>query len=189
VAAAARQDRAQWAYTPRNLLDRYTPPLLGSTSTPTTYTADKDRNTTSIVQPGGITVDFTYDADGKLVRMSQPRGTTRLGYSTATGLLATATSPDGEKLEYAYDGSLPAKTTFTGTVNGEVSSTYDADLRLTSDSAAGASASYAYDDDGMLIRAGTLALTRNADNGLLTGMSGGALFAFGSGMFGVGRSG
>jgi len=76
VAAAARQDRAQWAYTPRNLLDRYTPPLLGSTSTPTTYTADKDRNTTSIVQPGGITVDFTYDADGKLVRMSQPRGTT-----------------------------------------------------------------------------------------------------------------
>jgi YD repeat-containing protein len=103
--------------------------------------------------------------------------------------LATATSPDGEKLEYAYDGSLPAKTTFTGTVNGEVSSTYDADLRLTSDSAAGASASYAYDDDGMLIRAGTLALTRNADNGLLTGMSGGALFAFGSGMFGVGRSG
>jgi RHS repeat-associated protein len=73
-------------------------------------------------------------------------------------------------MSFNYDGSLPTTTTWAGTVVGSVSRTYDNNFRVTSRSINGAhSIGFAYDNDSLLTSAGALTLSRNAQNGLLTG--------------------
>jgi RHS repeat-associated protein len=62
--------------------------------------------------------------------------------------------------------------TWSGTINGTVSRTYNNDFRVTSRSVNGANtASFAYDADSLLTAAGSATLTRDPDNGLLMGTS------------------
>jgi len=57
-----------------------------------------------------------------------------------------------------------------GGVSGQVNRTYDDDLRLRTIAVNGASAvTYSYDPDSLLTQAGSLALARDAETGLLTG--------------------
>ena len=72
---------------------------------------------------------------------------------------------------YGFDGPLVTKSTADGTVDGEVAVTYDADLRQATETAAGVPATFEYDNDGMITKAGNLTLTRDPDNGLLTGLN------------------
>ena len=161
-----------FAFNARNGVDRLTPPLLGSLSTQTTYSADRDELVTGVHRPDGTTVGYEYDLAGRVRRMTQPAGATEFTYSAQTGHLASATAPGGQKIDYAYDGSLPTKFTFSGGIAGEISASYDADLRVASETVAGTPAiTYAFDDDSMLTRAGALNLTRGADDGLIGTMA------------------
>ena len=68
-----------------------------------------------------------------------------------------------------YDGSLLASETWSGPVAGSVSRTYTSRLTPATETVAGTAAiPFAYDDDGLLIGAGALAITRDADNGVPT---------------------
>ena len=65
---------------------------------------------------------------------------------------------------------LLTQTAFTGAVAGAIGYGYDNDFRITSISLNGANAiPYSYDADSLLTKAGNLILTRNAQNGLLSG--------------------
>ncbi|HET6550098.1 MAG TPA: RHS repeat-associated core domain-containing protein, partial [Solirubrobacter sp.] len=111
---------------------------------------------------------FTYDDAARLAQLTQPRGTTRFTYSPQTGRLATATAPGGEKLEYAYDGALPVSTTVSGSVAGSVAYTYDANLRVATETVDGANgAAFEYDEDGLLTKAGAMTIARGAEDGLI----------------------
>ncbi len=67
-------------------------------------------------------------------------------------------------------GSLLTGTTWSGPVAGSVTRTFDTDFRVSSQSVNGANpVTFTYDADSLLTGAGSLTLTRSAQNGLLTG--------------------
>ncbi|MER0169878.1 MAG: hypothetical protein DU489_04600 [Nitrosomonas sp.] len=59
--------------------------------------------------------------------------------------------------------------TWEGAIAGKITRSYHHGLKLNDLVLNGNTIDHAYDDDGLLVRAGDLKLTRNADNGILTG--------------------
>jgi RHS repeat-associated protein len=156
-------------YTALDQEEEYEPPAVSPADPRTFYTYDLDRSLTRVDRPGGTALVLAYDAAGRLESVSTPRGTTTQSYHPATGLIETITAPGGEGLAFAYDGSLLTSTTWSGTVSGSVSQSYDDDLRVVSQSVSGAfTEAFAYDDDGLLVAAGDLLLDRDPTTGLLT---------------------
>jgi len=130
-----------------------------------------------VTRPDGQTIDYLYDAaSGRLTSAIAPRGTYAYTYHPTSGLLTSAGDPAGGSLAFGHDGSLVTSATWSGEVAGAVGFAYDDDLRLISHSVNGnAVASYAYDDDGLLTGAGSLALARDPVTGWLTATTAGAL--------------
>ena len=85
-------------------------------------------------------------------------------------------SPGSEKIDYSYDGFLMTDATWSGPVTGAVARTYDNNFHLVSLSVNGADPiGFQYDQDDLLVQAGSLTLQRNTANGLLTGTALGAV--------------
>jgi RHS repeat-associated protein len=160
-----------FVYTPVDLQSRYQPPVVsGITNPQTVYTYDSDRELVRVDRPDGAAVLLAYDSAGRLSTVSTPRGTSSYAFDPTTGNLSGITAPGGVGVGYAYDGSLPTSTTWSGAVAGSVSHTYDNDFRVSSESVNGTSpVSFAYDADSLLIGAGAMTLTRDPGTGLLTG--------------------
>ncbi|VAW89405.1 hypothetical protein MNBD_GAMMA17-1201, partial [hydrothermal vent metagenome] len=91
------------------------------------------------------------------------------GYDATSGQLSSVTAPDGSNLVYTYDGFLLTNTTWSGAVTGMVSNSYNDDFQLVGLSVGADNIAYSYDNDGLLTVAGALTLTRDVQNGLLTG--------------------
>ena len=100
--------------------------------------------------------------------MTTPRGTLRYAYHPTTGNPATITAPDEISLAHTYDGELLTGETWAGAVAGGVNITYDKNFRVIARSINGANA---IDIQYMtaLVGTGALALSRSAQDGLLTG--------------------
>ncbi|MEF8794586.1 MAG: Ig-like domain-containing protein, partial [Thiohalorhabdus sp.] len=148
----------------------YTPPDLGGTKTITRYTYNRDQQLTSVERPGGGVVDITYDSGGRRSAVILPKfGTVTYGYDSHTGQLATILAPGGQNLSLAYDGFLPTRSQWAGTVSGTVTRDYDNNFWVTGRSVNGSQVGFAYDDDGLLTAAGALSLTRDPDHGRVTG--------------------
>ena len=114
-------------------------------------------------------MSLAYDNAGRLSTQTTPGGAYRYAYNSV-GKLSGVTAPDGGALAYSYSGSLLTQTSWSGAIAGSVNRTYDNDFRLTSISVNGADpVSYGYDADSLLTQAGSLTLSRDAQNGLLTG--------------------
>src|SRR5690606_28484536 len=93
-------------------------------------------------------------------------------YDPTTGNLTSVNAPGGIGQMYTYDGFLPLSDTLSGPVSGSVSRTFDNNFRVSQMLVNGATPiSFGYDNDGLLTSAGSLSLTYNAQNGLLTGTS------------------
>jgi RHS repeat-associated protein len=159
-----------FTYNAVNLPTAYQPPDLGAGPSATSYAYDLDRALVRVARPGGQAVTATYDAAGRLETIVDGRGTTRWTYDPATGLLAAVADPAGGQLSERHDGPLVTRTTWTGAVAGTVDRTYNADFRLASLAVnGGGAAAYQYDADGLVTRAGDLALQNDPKNGLLSG--------------------
>jgi RHS repeat-associated protein len=159
-----------FGFTSRDLMERYTPPPAVPGGA-TRYTYNRDRQLTSITRPDGGTITPGYDTAGRLSILTTPQGAYGYGYSAATGNLSTISAPGGGGLTYAYDGSLLTNVEWAGTVSGSVSYEYDNDFRVSNENGA----AFSYDADSLLIGAGSLSLTRNPQNGLLTGTTLGSI--------------
>jgi len=157
-------------YTAVDLEAEYDPPDIGVGIDVTQYDYNRDKQLTRITRPDGQLVDFDYGlTTGKLDNITTPRGVSSYGYHATTGQLNQITAPGGETLNYTYDGFLPLTETWAGTINGTVSHGYDNNFRITQQAINGEAISYGYDDDNLMTQAGSLALARDVDNGLLTG--------------------
>ena len=158
-------------YTPVDLERQYTaPPVFGGGTNQTTTIYDADKAPTTLTRPDGDAVAFAYDSAGRLTTTTFSRGQVIGTYDAGTGNVSSLSATDGISLTYTYDGSLPTGTTWSGPVAGSVSRTFDADFRVASQSVNGANpVAFTYDADSLLTGAGSLTLTRNAQNGLLTG--------------------
>jgi len=160
-----------FTYTPIDLVASYTAPNVGGNST-TTFAYNLDRQITNITRPDALQVNYTYDSAGRLQTLTVPNGNYGLAYSATTGLLSSITAPGGGVVAYQYDGFLLNRQTWTGTVAGNVSQTFDNNFRVASQSINNANTiNFIYDNDNLLTGAGSLTLTHNVTNGFLTGSS------------------
>ncbi len=168
-------DAHDFAFTPVELMESYTPPSVGSGSTSTTYAYDPDRKPTTVTRPDGATITYGYDSYGHLATTTYPQGTLKMSYDPGSDLLTSATSATGETTSFGYDGSLLKTTTWKGPVAGTLSLSFDNNFRMTSQTVGGTALAFGYDLDGLLTGAGALTVTRDAQNGRLTGSSLGSL--------------
>jgi RHS repeat-associated protein len=156
-------------FTAVNQVSKYLPPSVSGTGA-TTYTYNLDRDITKITRPDGKLISFDYDTAGRVLSVITPTETIDYTYSSTTGNLDAASIASGEALAYAYNGPLPTLTKWTGTVNGTVGRGYNNNFWITSETINGSDAiAFAYDNDGLVTKAGTMTLTNNPQNGLITG--------------------
>jgi len=156
-------------YTPVNLEAGYTPPAVSGTGA-TSYQYNKAKQLTQVSRPDGQSLSLGYDFAGRLSTQTLPRGTVTYGYNASTGHLASITAP-GSTLAYAYDGALPLSETWSGAVAGYVGVSYDNNFRVSTRTVGPTPISFVYDTDGLLTGAGAMSLSRDVQNGLLTGTS------------------
>jgi RHS repeat-associated protein len=165
-----------FTYTAVNLEETYNPPDIGLPVDTTLYSYNLDKQLTLITRPDGQTVSLNYDTGGRLSTMTSSsvipaQAGIQIGYtySSGTGNLSSITTPSGG-LTYTYDGSLLKGTSWSGTITGSVSFSYNNDFRITSETVNGGnSVNFTYDNDGLLTGAGSLSISRNIQNGLITG--------------------
>jgi RHS repeat-associated protein len=157
-------------YTPVDLGASYIPPDVGAGSNQTLYNYNVDRQLTGVTRPDGQVTQLNYDSAGRLSTLGFSSGQIVYTYSATTGNLTGITAPGGNSLSYNYDGSLLTGIASTGPIAGNVSYAYDNDFRVTAQSINGGNTvNFTYDGDSLLTQAGSLTLSRNAQNGLLSG--------------------
>jgi RHS repeat-associated protein len=153
-----------------NLATSYVPPDVGGGTSATSNTFDADRRPTRIVRPDGAELTIAYDPAGRPLTMTTPQGEARASYNATTGQVTGLTSPGGVTLGFTYDGPLPTQATWSGPVAGSVAVTYNNNAQAATQRVNGGNAiNFTYDNDGLLTNAGSLSLTRNPANGLVTG--------------------
>ena len=151
-------------------MSTYTPPPAGAGTGTTTYTYNLDRQLTQVTRPDGRTISLAYDTGGRLSSRAIQRGTSSYSYNPQTGKISSITAPDGGQLSFTYDGSLLGIVNWQGTVQGSLDLTYDSNFRVVSQSVnGGGTISFAYDNDSLLTQAGDLSISRDWQNGLVTG--------------------
>ncbi|NLG85588.1 MAG: RHS repeat protein, partial [Firmicutes bacterium] len=134
----------------------------------TCYDYNFNRQLIQITRPDGKTVGFAYDTMGRPVTVRTPEGEIGYVYDATSGNLTDIIAVDGGALTYTYAGSLLTGGRWQGQINGSVEYGYDSNFRVKSLTINGTKlVDYDYDRDGLLVRAGNLALTRDSANGLL----------------------
>jgi YD repeat-containing protein len=123
-------------------------------------------------EPSGKTIHNVYDKT-RLTPIRTPEGNIDMTYlcSTKVGSITRGI----EQITYGYDGSLVTAVALGGTMSQSLAYVYNNDFRPTRFTYAGGSVDYTYDNDGLLTRAGTSTIIRNAQNGLSETVTGGAL--------------
>lgn len=171
LTSLAPPDRAShdFAYNSVGLLAEYQPPPV-STAMDTLYTYDLDRRATQIDRPDGTLVSFSYDTGGRLASVATPDGNITLAYDSA-GRLASLTR-GGQSLAFTFDGFLMTRAAWSGDASGSVNWTYNNDFRIVSQTVnQESSIAFSYDDDGLVVQAGDLSLTRDSQTGMVTATS------------------
>ncbi len=155
-----------FTYTAANRLASFTSPSVGG-GNQEQYAYNPDGHLLQITRADGQTLGFAYDNGGRLSRVTTPTQTRAYNYDAATGNLTGITGANAD-LAYGYDGDLVTSLAWTGAIAGTVRMTYNNDFRQTSFSVGSSSVAFQYDDDGFMVRAGDLSLTRDPQSGLLT---------------------
>jgi RHS repeat-associated protein len=159
----------QFGYNAVDLSDQYSPPDAGMGNPNTGYTYDLTKQLLDVERPDGKRIELDYDDAGRLISMMTPQGATTFGYQPETGQLDSLMTPEGNRLTFGYDGFLPVQETWDGEINGDVTWGYDNNFWLRTLAVNGNPIDYAYDNDGLLVQAGTLTLTPDTQHGLLRG--------------------
>jgi RHS repeat-associated protein len=157
-----------FSYNTVNFPSTYTPPVVTGAGG-TTYIYDKDQRLTTITRPDTKTITFKYDTAGRLSQVVAPTETVNFAYNATTGNLASASIPSGEAITYGYNGPLPSSSTWSGTVAGSVSRTFNNNFWMASQSLNGANPiNFTFDNDGLVTKAGAMTITRDLSDGLIT---------------------
>lgn len=146
----------------------YMPPSVGAGLTKIVYGYNKDRQLETVTRPDGKKLAVSYTKGGKFDYLTLPGGSKLSAtYDTTSGLLATLTSQDLIKMTLTRDGSYLMGVTMSGSsVKGSVTVTRNSDLQADSQSVnTGSLVNFAWDNDGLLTKAGGLVIKRNTDNG------------------------
>jgi RHS repeat-associated protein len=160
-------------YTPFNAISKSTLPDVVAGPAATTYFYNIDRQLAQVDLADGRKVTIGYDSSARPASIYLGDGSFMLlSYDATTGKLTQVAGPHGVDLAYSFDGDLLTATTWSGAVSASIGRQYNSSFRLTTETLNATShAIYSYDDDGLLVKAGDLSLSRDVANGLLTGTS------------------
>lgn len=158
-------------YTSLSKLESYTPPG----GSPTTFTYNDDGKVSVVTPPGGGAVTIDYDSAGRFASCSYPDDTVTATYDGPTAMLTELLSADGITLSFGWDGFLMTDMAWSGPFSATVQGTYGNDFKIAAITVNGSQPThFTYDDDGLLVGAGALAVTRDT-KGLVTGTAAGAV--------------
>jgi RHS repeat-associated protein len=135
----------------------------------TRYEYNPDHQLVLVTRPDEGVIELKLEkSTGQLTAVDFQEGSVSLDYDAKTGLLSSA-NRDNTRVFYAYEGDLPTRTTWAGEVTGSVAHSYDKNFWVVSDQVTDHSAvSFGYDNDGLLVTAGSETLTRDAAQGFVT---------------------
>ncbi|HEX8169272.1 MAG TPA: RHS repeat-associated core domain-containing protein [Thermoanaerobaculia bacterium] len=148
-----------FAYNKVNLPTLYAPPRVLNGGA-TVYHYNADRELTSIERPDRSTIELGYDGGGRLTSLTWPSGALTYDY-LSSGALHVISGAEAS-LTYDYDGSLLTGVAWTGALSGSIRWAYTPELLIASETVGGDSVDFGYDDDGLLVSAGALHVSRNA---------------------------
>lgn len=135
----------------------------------TKYNYDAERRLTSIIRPSNESIAYTY-TDALLSKMTRAEGVTKYSYGCG-GKLTQVTAPNSESINYSYDGNLLTSMAYLGSLNQAITYAYNSDFAASSINYAGVTQAFNYDNDGLLTKSGSFAITRDITNGLATKVS------------------
>jgi RHS repeat-associated protein len=136
-----------------------TRPDAGDGPQTTSYAYDRDRLLTQVTRPDGSHVTYSRDAAGRLQALHMPGASFGYSYDSA-GRQDSLTAPGGSSLALSYDFLLPTDRTWSGPVDGDVSQSFDDDLRPSGQSVnGGAALSFGFDGDGLPTSAGAMSMS------------------------------
>jgi RHS repeat-associated protein len=160
----------EFTYNALNLRASYMPPDIGIGTTETLRTYNADGSLLSIFRPDGESIEFNYDAVGRLGAITVPEGTISVGYDLVTGAMLSLNTPGGQSNQFVRDGHLLTGELWSGPIAGSVEHIFDNNFRVVARTVNSSSAiTFDYDQDGLLTGAGELIVQRDLQNGLLTG--------------------
>lgn len=171
----------RFSYTMDNLGSEYVAPAIQGGSNITNYVYNLDSQLMRITRPDSQTVDYAYNAGGKLNSITIADANTSYAYTIpANGCCGNPSLPRSitripmsgtpQRLDYAYDGSLMSSETWSGAINATVNLKYDSDHRVILRTINGSnSLPLTYDNDGLPTSTGAMTMTRNSQSGLLLG--------------------
>lgn len=173
-------------YRSDGLLDFYDAPapVSGGTALRTQYAYDSDGLADLLTLPDARTVDFQNNATtGVLEGIVSTGVTSAITHNATTGLVTRRTRTDQygtSQLDFTYDGTFAKSATWSGAGSqGTVSYDYDTLLRLNTMKVGTSSATYTYDNDGLLLfydgASSRVNFTRHPQNGLITRLATGSL--------------
>jgi RHS repeat-associated protein len=156
-------------YTSLDSLGGYDPPNISGVSPDvTTFTYNLDGQVTTVNRPGSEDITITYDDAGRQLTFGHPHDVVTATYDGPTGKLTGLSTFEGIDLSFGWDGFLLTDVAWTGPFEKSLQGHYNNDFRITEIRIEGSSlASFSYDEDGLLIEAGSLSLTRDI-NGQVT---------------------
>jgi RHS repeat-associated protein len=162
-----------FSYTTVDQKDSYTPPTVPDSAGGIHYLYNRDKQLVSTIYPDSSMIRMVYDTTNgyspRPKKIMYDHGITTFSYDSTSGNLASVMSSNSVMNSYQYDGSLTTQIATQGPVNGTIGFTYNNDFRVTTQSINGAhTVGFSYDDDGLLIGAGALSMSYDAQNGLLT---------------------
>jgi RHS repeat-associated protein len=158
-----------FSFTSVDQISKYTPPAVSGTGA-TTYGYNADRELTAITLADGSTVKYGYDSAGRLASTTTPTESIAYSFDGNTGNLISASVAGGEAMAFGYNGPLPDSATWTGTIAGSVSRSYDDNFWVNSQSINNSNTiNFTHDNDGLLTKAGSLTLKLDPKDGLIKG--------------------
>lgn len=154
-------------YTALNQTTKYTPPESGPGQSAIEYEFNKDRKLTKVTRPDGKIVSLAYSKVGLLESVTLPGQEHRFTFDPKTEQLRKITDAESS-LAFEYDGLLPTVTTWDGPIRGSVKREYDNHFRMSSVSVNGGPATeFQYDADGLLTQTGALKIQRDPKTGFI----------------------
>jgi RHS repeat-associated protein len=163
-------------YSKVDLKTLYTPPFAGDSARTTVNTYTLDKEMLKILRPDSLNIALEYGGKGSLAGQPKKiyfdRGVITNLYDTTKALLIGVISPNGDSLQYQYDGKLLKQVVWTGNVKGNVAFSYNTDLQKRTETVIPAvgnadSVNLKYDKDGLLTSIGAMQLKYGTANTLL----------------------